>query len=342
MGRWRARGVWGQSLLAGLARRTPDARTLMGPWVVPSPPPLPVLAYCRMLRPPPLRPGDRIAIVSPSSPVDPELLGLGVARLAERYTPVLDKHVFDAERYLAGGDGVRAAALSQALGDPDIHAVFCARGGSGAGRLLPLLKLGVQPPKLLVGCSDATVLHAAFQSHGLSSIHGPVVTQTADQPQLVLDELFHLLEGGLPAPLVGATPLVEGTAEGPLLGGNLAVLATLLGTSWLPDTRGAVLLLEDDGEQPYRLDRLWTQLRNAGIFAGLAGIALGDFTNCERPGANFSVRDVLRTLAEETRLPCAVGFPVGHGPVNMPLSLGTRVRLDAGAGRLTPLEAATQ
>jgi muramoyltetrapeptide carboxypeptidase len=295
-----------------------------------------------MLRPPPLRPGDRIAIVSPSSPVDPELLGLGVARLAERYTPILDRHVFDAQRYLAGPDAVRAKAFADALADPNIHAIFCARGGSGAGRLLPLVHLASAPPKLVVGCSDVTVLHAALQSHKRSSIHGPVVTQTADQPQLVLDRLFQLLEGGLPPALTGATPLVGGVAEGLLLGGNLAVFATLLGTSWLPDTRGAILLLEDDGEQPYRLDRLWTHLRNAGLFAGLSGIALGDFTNCERPGATFAVRDVLRTLAEETGLPCAVGFPVGHGPVNMPLSLGTRFRLDAEAGTLTPLEAATQ
>jgi muramoyltetrapeptide carboxypeptidase len=295
-----------------------------------------------MLRPPPLRPGDRIAIVSPSSPVDRELVGRGVARLAERYRPVLDAHVFDVERYLAGPDAVRAESLRAVLADPDIKAVFSSRGGSGAGRLLPLLDLTASAPKLFVGCSDVTVLHAALQSHGRTSIHGPVVTQAADQPQAVLDRLFDVLEGGLPLPLTGATPLVSGTAEGPLLGGNLAVLATLLGTSWLPDTRGAVLLLEDDGEQPYRLDRLWTQLRNAGVLAGLSGIALGDFTNCERRGADFTVRDVLRSLAEETRLPCAVGFPVGHGPVNMPLCLGTRVRLDADAGTLTPLEAATQ
>jgi muramoyltetrapeptide carboxypeptidase len=295
-----------------------------------------------MLRPPPLRPGDRIAIVSPSSPVNPELLGEGVARLAERYRPVLDEHALDAQRYLAGPDAVRAAALRAALGDTDTRAVFCARGGSGAGRLLPLLDWGSLPRKLLVGCSDITVLHGALQATGRTSIHGPVVTQTATQPQGVMEELFHLLEGGTPAPLTGATPLVEGVAEGPLLGGNLAVLVSLLGTAWFPDTRGAVLLLEDDGEQPYRLDRLWTHLRNAGVLAGLAGLALGDFTNCERPGADFSVRDVLRTLAEESQLPCAVGFQVGHGQINRPLSLGTRVRLDAGKGTLLPLEAATQ
>jgi muramoyltetrapeptide carboxypeptidase len=268
-------------------------------------------------------------------------LDRGVARLAERYRPTLDAHALDAERYLAGSDAIRAGALRAALEDSEVRAVFCARGGSGAGRLLPLLELASTPPKLLVGCSDITVLHAALQSQGRTSIHGPVVTQAGEQPQSVLDELFHLLEGGLPPPLVGATPLVSGVAEGPLLGGNLAVLVTLLGTSWFPDTRGAVLLLEDDGEQPYRLDRLWTHLRNAGVLAGLAGIALGDFTNCERKGADFTVRDVLRSLAEETRLPCAVGFPVGHGPVNVALGLGTRVRLDADSGSLTPLEAAT-
>lgn len=295
-----------------------------------------------MLRPPPLRPGDRVAIVSPSSPVDRELVGRGVARLAERYSPVLDAHLFDSTRYLAGPDAVRAESLRAALAAPDIRAIFCSRGGSGGGRLLPLLELTASPPKLLVGCSDVTVLHAALQAHGRTSIHGPVVTQAADQPQAVLDRLFHLLEGRPPLALDGASPLVGGIAEGPLLGGNLSVLVTLLGTSWMPDTRGAVLLLEDDGEQPYRLDRLWTHLRNAGVLAGLSGIALGDFTNCERRGADFSVRDVLRSLAEETRLPCAVGFPVGHGPVNMPLCLGTRVRLDADAGTLTPLEAATQ
>ena len=295
-----------------------------------------------MLRPPPLRPGDRVAVVSPSSPVDRALLERGLTRLAERYRLTLDAHVFEADRYLAGPDTLRAAALQAALTDPETRAVFCARGGSGAGRLLPLLEVAVFPPKQLVGCSDATVLHAALQAHGRTSIHGPVVTQLAEQPQHVLDLLFLLLEGGMPPPLSGAVPLVEGIAEGPLLGGNLSVLTTVLGTSWLPDTRGAILLLEDDGEQPYRLDRLWTHLRNAGLLAGLAGLALGDFTQCERPGADFTARDVLRSLAEETRLPCAVGFPVGHGPVNVPLSLGTRVRLDAGAGTLTPLEVATQ
>jgi muramoyltetrapeptide carboxypeptidase len=280
-------------------------------------------------------------VVALSSPFERERFERGLARLARRYTPVLDAHLFDAVRYLAGPDAVRAEALRRALGDAEVKAVFCARGGSGAGRLLPLLDVAETPPKLLVGFSDATVLHAALQAQGRASIHAPVVTQLADQPESVVERLFQLLEGGLPGPLTGATALVPGVAEGPLLGGNLATFATLLGTPWLPDTRGAVLLLEEDNEQPYRLDRLWTHLRNAGVFAGLAGIALGDFTACERPGADFTARDILRTLAEETRLPCALGFPVGHGPVNTPLSLGTRVRLDAGAGTLTPLETGT-
>jgi len=295
-----------------------------------------------MLRPPSLRPGDRISIVSPSGPVDREGLGRGIERLATRYRPTLDGHALDKQRYLAGPDAVRAEALRAAFLDPDVRAVFCTRGGSGAGRLLPLLDLDALPSKLLVGFSDVTVLHAALQALGRTSVHGPVVTQLGNQPEAVLDQLFQLLEGGVPPLLSGATPLVAGVAEGPLLGGNLTLLTTLLGTPWLPDMRGAILLLEDDGEQPYRLDRLWTHLRNAGVLAGLAGIALGDFTHCDRTDADFTARDVLRSLAEETRLPCAVGFPVGHGPVNVPLCLGGRTRLDAGAGTLTPLEAATQ
>jgi muramoyltetrapeptide carboxypeptidase len=280
-------------------------------------------------------------VVAPSSPFDRERFDRGLARLARRYHPVLDPHLFETQRYLAGSDAVRAEALLHAFADPETGAVFCARGGSGAGRLLPLLDLTAAPPKLFVGFSDATVLHAALQAHGRASVHGPVVTQLSDLPEPALDRLFQLVEGAVPPPLTGAETLVAGVAEGPLLGGNLATFVTLLGTAWLPDTRGAVLLLEDDGEQPYRLDRMWTHLRNAGVFAGLAGIALGDFTSCERPGADFTARDVLRSLAEETRVPCAVGFPVGHGSLNMPLSLGTRVRLDASAGTLTPLEAAT-
>jgi muramoyltetrapeptide carboxypeptidase len=125
-----------------------------------------------------------------------------------------------------------------------------------------------------------------------------------------------------------------------VLGGNLSILTRLLGTPWLPDLTGAVLLLEDVSERPYRLDRMWTHLRLAGVFERVVGLALGDFTDCEEPDGDFTARDVLRSLAGETGLPCVGDLPIGHGAVNVPVALGTRVRLDAGAGTLSFLEPA--
>ena len=197
------------------------------------------------------------------------------------------------------------------------------------------------PVKMLVGFSDITALHAAVQATGRVSVHGPVVTQLGSQPAPVVERFFSILEDGTSpaAPLCG-TPLVGGVAEGSLLGGNLSLLTRLLGTPWLPDLAGAVLLLEDVGEQPYRIDRMWTHLRLAGVFDRLAGVALGDFTDCETPGADFTLRDIIAGLAGETGLPCVGGFPIGHGAVNVPVALGARVRLDGGAGTLTFLEPA--
>jgi len=159
----------------------------------------------------------------------------------------------------------------------------------------------------------------------------------------VLARLFSLLEGQVADPLSG-TPLVPGVAEGPLLGGNLTVFATLLGTRWMPDVSGAVLLLEEVSEPPYRIDRVWTHLRNAGVIGRVAGIALGTFLDCEPPETRYgphTAREVLADLAAAAGVPCVADLPVGHGQVNAPLALGARVRLDGSAGTLTSLEAAT-
>lgn len=208
-------------------------------------------------------------------------------------------------------------------------------------RLLPELPFADAAPTALVGFSDITALHLALQSVGRVSIHGPVLTQLGKQPADVRERLFHLLESPEPAPpLSGTDTYVPGVAEGPLLGGNLSVLTRLLGTPYLPSFDGAVLLLEDVGERPYRLDRMWTHLKLAGVFSRVRGIVLGEFTSCEEKAADYGSADVLRSLAEETGLPCAAGFPIGHGAINHPVALGTQVRLDASAARLTFLEGA--
>jgi muramoyltetrapeptide carboxypeptidase len=293
-------------------------------------------------RPRALSAGDRVAIIAPASAFDRESFEAGLAVLAARYEVRFEPSIFERHRYLAGDDARRLHELSAALTDPAVKAVFCARGGYGAMRLLEELRgLREFQPKPLVGFSDVTALHLWLQSLGLISIHGPVLTQLGHLSPATHARLFALLESTAPAAALSAShTLVPGVAEGPLLGGCLSVLTRLLGTPYLPVLDGAILLLEDRGERPYRLDRMWTHLALAGVLARVRGIVLGDFSGCEEPGAPYSSADVLRDLAAATGLPCAAGFPIGHGDANEPVPLGVRVRLDAGARSLTFLEAA--
>jgi muramoyltetrapeptide carboxypeptidase len=282
-------------------------------------------------------------VVAPASGFERSAFEAGVALLAARYRVEYGEGLFERQRYLAGGDARRLAELHAALADPGIRAVFCVRGGYGATRLLPQLarRAPEGAPKSLVGFSDITALHLWLQAHGRISIHGPVLTQLPRLPAPTCARLFALLESARPAPpLTGTSTYVGGAAEGPLLGGNLSVFTRLLGTPYMPPLDGAILLLEDQGERPYRLDRMWTHLQLAGVFARVRGIVLGSFTACEEPGASYTSAEVLRELASSTGLPCAAGFPVGHGDVNEPVPLGVRVRLDADGARLVFLEPA--
>jgi muramoyltetrapeptide carboxypeptidase len=293
--------------------------------------------------PPALRAGDRVAVIAPASGFERGAFESGLAVIAARYRAEHGAGIFERQRYLAGSDARRLAELTAALADPSVRAVFCARGGYGATRLLPQLTDLAPPgePKLLVGFSDITALHVCLQGHGRVSIHGPVLTQLGRLSEATARRLFALLESLQPAAaLAGTATYVGGAAEGPLLGGNLSVFSRMLGTPFMPPLDGAVLLLEDQGERPYRLDRMWTHLHLAGVFARVRGIALGSFTGCEEPDAAYSSNDILRELAQATGLPCAAGFPIGHGEVNEPAPLGIRVRLDADACRLTFLETA--
>ncbi len=296
-------------------------------------------------RPQGLRRLDTVAVVAPAGPFDRPSFEAGLRILAERYRPVFDPGLFARARYLAGDDARRLDELTAALADESVQAVFAARGGYGSLRLLarlwPKLQGAGFRPKPVIGFSDITALHLAVQAAGWTSIHGPVLTQLGAQPRAVADRLFALLEAtDAPAPPLQGTALVPGVVEGPLLGGNLSVLTRLLGTPYLPALDGAVLLLEDVGERPYRLDRMWTHLGLAGVFDRVRGIALGEFTDCEDPEAEYGSAEVLRALAEETGLPCLAGLGIGHGAVNLPVPLGCRVRLDATAGRLECLEPA--
>jgi muramoyltetrapeptide carboxypeptidase len=293
-----------------------------------------------VIRPAPLRRGDRVAVVAPSGPCEPEWLAAGCRRLADfGLEVVLGAHVCHRSRYLAGADEERAADLGTAWTDPAVRAVVCARGGYGAGRVLPLLDwdaLAAAGPKLLHGSSDVTALHAAFGHRlGLVTSFGPMPANHllgGEHPDAEsLDHLHRSLmaPASLP-PLPGTHALQPGRAAGRLTGGNLSLLAALLGTPFAPPpATGCVAFLEDVGEPPYRVDRLLTQLLQAGWFDGVAAVALGSWDGCGD--------DVEETLAERLAplgVPILAGLAVGHGRPQFTIPLGAEVTVDAGAGML--------
>lgn len=284
------------------------------------------------LAPPPLRPGDAVAVVAPAGPFDRPSFEKGLEVLSSRYRPVFTEQLFDSHRYLAGTDASRSSQLQHALDAEDVRAVFAARGGYGAMRLLPSLRFG--SPRHIVGFSDITALHLAAQRVGWRSLHAPVLTQLGKQPEEVVRRLFACLEGESVGALNGRRTVTPGVATGPLLGGNLSVLTRLIGTPYLPSLRGSVLLLEDVGERPYRLDRMWMHLKLAGLLDGIAGVVFGEFTGCDEKDAPYTHADVLDELAQELGVPCAAGFDIGHGSVNQPVVLGATVKLDATAKTL--------
>ena len=297
-------------------------------------------------KPPAVRPGDTVAVVAPAGPFDRAAFETGLAVISGRYAPRYDERILSRHRYLAGDDERRFSELVAALADPDVKAVFCARGGYGAMRLLPRLAAWARehglPAKPLIGFSDITALHQWLLSNGLVSFHAPVLTQLGRLSPENPRRLFSLLESSAPASaLEGTETYVEGTVEGPLLGGNLSVFTRILGTPFMPPLEGGVLLLEDLSEQPYRLDRMWTHMELAGVFRQIRGIVLGQFLGCEPRDGGYTAAEVLRELAAATGLPCAAGFPIGHGDdVHEAVALGVRVRLEAGARRVTFLEGA--
>lgn len=279
-------------------------------------------------------------MIAPSSPFDAEELERGVALLRERYAVRVDDGIFARDGYLAGSDERRAEELSHALAEPDTKAILCARGGYGAMRLLRSLDLEQirRARKLLVGFSDVTALHAAFSRAGVRTIHGPMVARIGRDGPSALSPLIEAMEGRPRLTFRGEGEAPR--AEGVLLGGNLALVAALVGTGELPELRGAILFLEDVCEPPYRVDRMLTQLELAGVTSDIAGLALGGFDDCPEGPDGITVDDVLSRFVERTGLPAVKGLPFGHGAVNLPLPLGVLARLEGDT--LTLLEGAVR
>ncbi len=283
-------------------------------------------------------PGRTLAVTAPAGRVAPEALELGLAVLAELAPQCgvqCAEEVLAGEDYLAGPDQQRAAQLSSLLADPELGAVLAARGGFGCARLLPLLDLAAQAAAgpCLIGFSDLTALLNPLAARGLVTVHGPVVTQLHRLDPASRADLAALLAGRRPWPVaLSGQGLAPGRAAGPLLGGNLTTLCALLGTPWFPDLTGAVLVLEDTGEAPYRLDRLISQLELSGALAQVAGVAVGRLSQ-EEIDPPALAEALTRRLAGLGK-PVVLNLPFGHGAANRPLPLGARAEIDGGSGVL--------
>ncbi|MFG3660050.1 LD-carboxypeptidase [Streptomyces sp. NPDC047706] len=297
-----------------------------------------------LLRPPRLAPGARVAVVALSGPVPEERLqaGLDVLRGWD-LDPVVAPHVLDRHvefPYLAGTDADRAADFQAAWCDPSVAAVLCARGGYGVQRMADLLDwdaLRAAGPKVLVGFSDVTALHEAFATRlGLVTLHGPMA---AGVDFIKNARAQDHLKATLFAPetvrtiVSGGGALVPGRARGVTLGGCVSLLAAELGTAHARGgARGGLLMIEDVGEEPYRLDRILTQLLRAGWLDGVAGVGLGSWLDC---GPYETLRRVLADRLGGLGVPVAEEFGFGHCDGALTIPFGVAAELDAEAGTLT-------
>jgi len=308
-----------------------------------------------------LRPGQTIGIIAPASSVS-EFESIEMASDIVRslgFEVKKGANLYERTNYLAGDDRDRAADVNAMFADDDVDAIFCLRGGYGTSRMLPYLDYETiaKNPKIILGYSDITaLLNAIHRTTGLVTFHGPIALQNFTD--YTFGEYEKVLVKPSPRTIIGQAPpfegragridktnrltrIVGGRATGPLIGGNLSLLAAVHGTPYEPDYDGAILFLEDVAEAPYRVDRMLTQLWLAGALAKVAGVAIGKFTDTDGyDGNEFSIEDVLRMRFEPLGVPTLRGLMIGHVDDQTTVPLGVEAELDADAGTLTLLEAA--
>jgi len=311
----------------------------------------------RRILPRRLKPGGTVALVAPASPIyrNGETPRQIVERVRRRlhaagFRTVVAPHAHDARGYLAGRDEDRAQDLLEAFADPAVDAILCLGGGYGSPRLLDLLDydLIARHPKIFVGYSDITALHAAIgRRTGLVTFHGLMGWDLAPRadanPRAVAFSWEWFVQAVTRAEPLGELParapwqpqplytVVPGSASGRLAGGNLSLLAATLGTPYEVDTAGKILLIEDVGEAPYRIDRMLTQLKLAGKLDDVAGFLIAEWVDCEpEPGRpSLTLAQVLEDIIAPLGKPAVAGLAAGHGPGRLTLPLGVEVRIEA-------------
>jgi muramoyltetrapeptide carboxypeptidase len=300
------------------------------------------------MKPRALKPGNTLAYVSPASPVEPERLTAMTALLeAEGYRIKMMPSALARSVYLAGSDQERARDLQDAFDDPEVDAVLCTRGGYGCARLLPHLDLDriAASGKMFLGFSDITTLHLALNRRGLATVHAPMAVSFATQRDGWVYESFKRVLKGESATPEGAprgVTAVSGRAQGVVTGGCLCLICDSIGTAENVDAQGKIVLMEDVGEAPHRIDAMLTHLLNAGLIQTAAGIVVGEMTDTDgkiedgiggRPW-----REIVRERLGSLGIPMIMDYPFGHGKNMLSLPLGIRAELDADAGTLTYLE----
>lgn len=280
-----------------------------------------------------LKKGDTIGLISPSSPVLEKNLRPGIEFLKQQGFKIkYAKHIFNEERFLAGKDIDRASDIMELFADPTVKAIIATRGGQGSQRLLPLLDYSFikQNPKKLFGFSDTTALQLGlFTMSNLVTYTG--FTLTVKFSPLVEKTLLSCLLGQNYDVAKGKS-IYPGITQGPLLGGNLTLLTNLMGTRYLPNLKGCILLLEDVGVEPYNIDGMLSQLDLAGIFNQVSGVIFGIFEKCDSTkshSSNGTVDEVINDWSVKLKVPSIKNFPYGHGTQNCVLPIGSVITLNA-------------
>lgn len=313
------------------------------------------------IKPSKLNKGDTIGLIAPGSYISTDELQDSVENLEKLgYRVSYDERILSKSGYLAGTDATRAEDLNAMFADKNIKGIVCARGGYGCARILPMLDYSLikNNPKILIGYSDITaLLNAIYFQTGLVTFHGLVGISTFNdfsvdyfnevvvhpEDNLVLISAADEEDGGSKI-----TTIVSGKAEGELIGGNLSVLVSLIGTKYDFNGQGKIIFLEEIGEEPYRIDRMLTQMIQSGKFDGAAGIALGVFKNCEPKkkdasfDSSFSLMEVLFDRLSDLKIPIVYGLSFGHIKNKFTLPVGIKAGLDTINQTITLLEIAVK
>lgn len=288
-----------------------------------------------MQLPRPVTKGSRIGVIAPAGPFDHEAFKRGIAWLEERYEVSHDPDIYTSEGYFAGSDTRRRDEINNAIINPDIDAIVCARGGYGCTRILPGISIEAvrDANKLIIGFSDVTAFHTLWNRAGVRSVHAPMVAALGSAPDPIREKWIRAVEQPEAARKWELTRIdnnCESTARGEFIGGNLAVLGALNGTPHAPDLNGKILFIEDIGERPYRVDRMLTTLSQSGWFDRISGLVIGAFTEGAPGKDGISIEDVFASRFAAANFPVVTGLRAGHITDNEPLPFGGTAEIAGG------------